>query len=46
MVDEAMLKKRGLPRDPQAMLASGIYATVSNHLPELTQILEEVKASQ
>jgi spermidine/putrescine transport system substrate-binding protein len=46
MVDEAMLKKRGLPRDPQAMLASGVYATVSNHLPELTQILEEVKASQ
>ncbi len=46
LVDEAMLKKRGLPRDPQAMLAEGIYSTVSNHLPELSQMLEEVKASQ
>lgn len=45
LVDEAMLKKRGLPRDPQAMLAAGVYSTVSNHLAELSQILEEVKAA-
>ena len=40
------LAKRGLPRDPQTMLSAGIYSTVSNHMNELTQILEEVKASQ
>jgi spermidine/putrescine transport system substrate-binding protein len=46
LVDDALLAKRGLPRDPQTMLSAGIYATVSNHMNELTQILEEVKASQ
>jgi spermidine/putrescine transport system substrate-binding protein len=45
-VSDEMLKKRNLPRDPQEMLAAGVYSTVSNHLPELTQIIEEVKATQ
>jgi spermidine/putrescine transport system substrate-binding protein len=46
LVDDATLKKRALPRDPQAMLAAGIYSTVSNHIPELTKMIEEIKASQ
>ncbi|MGE0116900.1 MAG: PotD/PotF family extracellular solute-binding protein [Dongiaceae bacterium] len=45
LVPEETLMKRGLPRDPQAMLSAGIYATVSNHLPELSRILDEVRAS-
>lgn len=45
-VSEETLTKRGLPKDPNAMLGEGVFSTVSNHLPELTQMIEEVKATQ
>jgi spermidine/putrescine transport system substrate-binding protein len=46
MVAPEMLAKRSLPKDPSDMLGKGVYSTVSRHLAELSQILEEVKASQ
>jgi spermidine/putrescine transport system substrate-binding protein len=46
MVSEETLQKRGLPKDPNEMLGTGVFSTVSNHLPELTQMIEEVKATQ
>ncbi|QEX17343.1 spermidine/putrescine ABC transporter [Hypericibacter terrae] len=46
MVAPEMLAKRSLPKDPTEMLGQGVYSTVSRHLAELSQILEEVKASQ
>jgi spermidine/putrescine transport system substrate-binding protein len=46
VVSEETLQKRGLPKDPNEMLGMGVFSTVSNHLPELTQMIEEVKATQ
>jgi spermidine/putrescine transport system substrate-binding protein len=46
IVSEETLQKRGLPKDPNEMLGAGVFSTVSNHLPELTQMIEEVKATQ
>lgn len=44
-VSDEILAKRGLPKNPDTMLGSSVFTTVSNHLPELTQMIEEVKAT-
>lgn len=44
-VSAEVLAKRGLPKNPNDMLGTSVFSTVSNHLTELTQIIEEVKAT-
>jgi spermidine/putrescine transport system substrate-binding protein len=45
LVDDAVLKKRGLPKDPTTLLASGVFSRENKRLQALQQMFESVKAA-
>jgi spermidine/putrescine transport system substrate-binding protein len=45
LVDDAVLKKRGLPKDPTTLLTSGVFSRENKRVQALQQMFESVKAA-